>query len=98
MPEQPIDDILTELRGRIGSAVAEGFDTRDQIIENMTEYAVEEYGRDDFAGTISRITDELLRDHAREESRWEGQTDCDRLDAAFEGLNRDGVVARQHFT
>lgn len=47
---------------------------------------------------VERLADEELEVHAREQAMWDGLTDCDRLDRAFENLEESGVVARQNFS
>lgn len=90
--------IENELRRRIEAAVVQGFDERDEIIMAETEAAEDEYDRDDLEPLVTRLTDEALAAHHRKQARWKGETDCDRLDAAFEELERQGIVARQNFT
>jgi hypothetical protein len=92
------DEILTELRGRITAAVAEGFDARDEMIERFTEYVQGEYDREDLAEAVEQLTDTELAAHRHRQAKWAGPTDCDRLDRAFADLEDHGVVARQHFT
>lgn len=89
--------IENELRGRIAAAVTAGFDERDEIIEQYTEQAEDEYDQD-LEELVTRLTDAAIAAHHRRQARWKGETDCDRLDAAFEELERQGIVARQNFT
>ena len=91
--------IENELRERINAAVVAGFDERDEIIMSVTEEAEDEHdGVDGLEELVTRLTDAALAAHHRKQSRWKGETDCDRLDAAFEELERQGIVARQNFT
>jgi hypothetical protein len=90
--------IEAELRERITAAVAEGFDERDEIIVGQTENAEDEYERDDLEPLVEKLTDQALAAHHRKQAKWKGRTDNDRLDHAFEALERAGIVARQNFT
>lgn len=96
MPDN--DDIMAELRGLIATKVREGFDTRDEIIENFTHYLYE-HGHGEGASVLAiRLTDEALAEHQKRQSSWPDTTECDRLDAAFAELERRGIVARQNFS
>ncbi|MBX9623093.1 MAG: hypothetical protein K2X82_04690 [Gemmataceae bacterium] len=94
----PCDPIAAALQPQIASAVAEGFDDRDDLIDNFTNLTVEEHGRDDLGPLVTGLVDAALAAHARRQARWPAVTDCDRLDRAFEALEEQGVVARQHFS
>jgi hypothetical protein len=90
--------IENELRERIASAVAAGFDDREDIVAEVTESAEDEFEVDDLEPLVERLTDEAVAAHHRRQARWKGPTDCERLDLAFEALERQGIVARQNFT
>jgi hypothetical protein len=94
------DDVLEEIRYR----VVQGFDNREAvfrwILANYPEplgIAKAEYGAED----LKPETGELLRDaierafaeKAKEMESWPPQTDCDRLRAAFDALDKQGIVA-----
>jgi hypothetical protein len=89
---------LEDLRAFIAYRVREGFESIHEIVKNATEYAFEKYERDNLHPEIKRMTAELIAAHQADQADWEGQTDCDRLDAAFAFLNRQGIVARQDFS
>ena len=91
-------DVLEGLREFIAGRVREGVDPVHQIIEDANDYVLGKYGRDDFQPEIRRLTAELLAAHQAEQAGWGPTTDCDRLDAAFAALNRQGIVARQDFS
>jgi len=97
-PEPAVADAIAELREKIRSEVYGGFEDEDTILTGMPEY---------FEGTLDealvrreapRLLREVLADHAAEAARWPAITDCDRLDAAFDALEEEGVIARQNFT
>jgi hypothetical protein len=90
--------IEAELREQITTAVAEGFSDREDIIGRFAENAEADYERDDLEPLIEKLTDQALAAHHRKQAKWKGRTDNDRLDHAFEALERMGIVARQNFT
>lgn len=89
---------LQGVRAFIASRVREGFASVHEIIEDATQYASERYSSNDLNSKIKRMRAELIAAHQTEQTTWEGQTDCDRLDEAFAALNRQGIVARQDFS
>ncbi len=91
-------EVLEDLRAFIAYRAREGFESVHEIIENATDHFLGKHQCDDLRPEIKRITAELLAAHRAEQSRWEGSTDCDRLDEAFAALNRQGIVARQDFS
>jgi hypothetical protein len=91
-------EIEAELRKRIAAVVVEGFSDREDIIGQLAESAQDEYGRDDLEPLVEKLTDAALAEHHRKQAKWKGLTDNDRLDRAFEMLERAGIVARQNFT
>jgi hypothetical protein len=82
----------------IAHRVREGFESAHEIIENARDWAYDKYDGEELLPEIKRLTAELLAAHQTEQARWEGPTDCDRLDKAFAALNRQGIVARQDFS
>jgi len=93
-----MDEALGKLQAWTQYQVKEGFDTREEIIEQAGLYAEETLERADLLRHVERLTDELMQAHRREQAQWATPTDCDRLDQAFAELERRGVVARQNFT
>src|SRR5579883_3124579 len=88
-----------EIRAFIAQRVAEGFDAEEDIVEEALDYFADDYGKDPaFAPLLRKITIELIEAHMHEERKWASQTDCDKLDAAFDELEQQGIVSRQNFT
>jgi hypothetical protein len=73
-------------------AVALGFDTRAQILDDALLGATEAE-----RPAITELVDEAFRKHFEKQKTWKGRTDCDRLSAAFAALNRARVIARENF-
>jgi hypothetical protein len=90
-------EIEAELGDRINAAVAEGFDSREDIIDRLTQYAEDETGESEWKPVVSRLTDAALLAHRQEQATWGDETDCDRLDRAFAALEEQGIIARQNF-
>jgi len=93
-----IDATLLELGDSIRRDVASGFYDEDAILT----HAAASFEKDLDAAVLRREAQRVLREalavHKEAQRRWPARTDCDRLDDAFQALERTGVVARQHFT
>lgn len=93
-----MDEILQQFRSQAEERVREGFDSRDSIIDGVTESIQDEHSVEIARRDAARIVDEELLVHYDRQSTWTEPTDCDKLDAAFAEMERQGVVARQHFS
>lgn len=93
-----MNELQTKIFERARYRVAEGFDSREEIIESLTDWLVEDYEDEIVVSEVTQITDELLAKHFALQAEWSAATDCDRLDKAFARLNDMGIVARQHWT
>ncbi|MCP4887703.1 MAG: hypothetical protein GY904_13930 [Planctomycetaceae bacterium] len=87
-----------DIRSFIAYRVTEGFDTVHEIIEETTAYASESFGHENIDSEIKRLTAEILADHRRKQTDWQGETDCEKLNRAFDALNEQRIVARQNFS
>jgi hypothetical protein len=88
MPLDP--EVLTEIDGFVRG----GFESRDRIVEILTE-EMHEPGELD-ADEVQSAVDAAVRTHEREKLSWPDVTDCDRLDAVFAALTDKGIVALQY--
>jgi len=86
------------IRKFISDKISEGFDSIHDIVENAACYASEHFDRADLKPQIKRMAIELEAAHRAEQFEWEASTDCDRINEAFNSLNRQGIVARQNFS
>jgi len=100
-----LDELSVGLREEVARRVAEGFDSEDDVIDNVTEMALDnsetdldEDAEDALHDLVERLTEEQFQEHRRRQSEWVGPTDCDRLDQAFAELEAEGIVARQNFS
>lgn len=92
-------ELNTALHDHITLSVKMGFDDRANIIEAAVDYLRDEYDDvHELRRLAARLTDSALARHTAEQRTWTHETDCDKLDEAFAELDRNGIVARQHFT
>lgn len=91
-------DALDDMRIYVRRDVASGFYDRAQILQNAEDAFEGELDIDILRQAAAVATDEALAEHLTDQSNWPAITDCDRLDAAFAGLEAEGIVARQNFT
>jgi Domain of unknown function (DUF6891) len=97
--ESPSLGLLTELKAFVVREVRAAFAPIDDIVESAVEAVLEdEADRVWLRAAADRYLAEAVREHAEAQKAFPDVTDCDRLDAAFEALESEGVVARQNFT
>jgi hypothetical protein len=94
---EPLDDVMDELRWHVRSELRMGFRPADEIAESVME--MDEWDDPD---AILPMVEHLVRTESdalrQEQAGWPAVTDCDRLDLAFDELERRGIVARHHFS
>jgi hypothetical protein len=90
-------DAIAMLRERIRSDVAAGFYDEDVILTQLADYFDGEIEPALVRREAPRLLREALAEQAAAEAGWPEITDCDRLDAAFDALEAEGVIARQNF-
>lgn len=89
-----------ELSERLRLAVTGGYDSADQIVEDLVELFEYDPDADDFvAGLGAPLVDHVtelvtaaLDDHLAREATFPAVTDCDRITAAFATLEGSGIV------
>lgn len=88
-----------EIQAFIAQRVAEGFVSEEDIVEETLEFFEEDHGDDPaLAPLVQKMVIELLEAHLQEQTKWIEETDCDKLDKAFDELEKQGIVSRQNFT
>ena len=87
-----------EMREHIALLVAAGFDAPDDIVESAVDIVEEEENQEVMREHARRLVTEALARHHREQATWPSVTDCDRLDQAFENLEKHEIVSRQNFS
>jgi len=93
-------DLCESVLDFIWLRVAEGFLTRDEILERGLDVFADAPGCDfdTLQMFLIRHTREALAAHCEAQTTWPPETDCDRLDLAFYVLEEEhGIVARQNF-
>ena len=93
-PKPPAEELIRE---QARARVAEGYQSRDDIIDWLVDVFGDDYPGMDMESLATRSTDAALVAQRREEATWKGATDCDRLDAAFARLEKGGILARQKY-
>lgn len=87
-----------EARALIKTLVATGFDTRDEIIDDVADFcegfSTETAPTEAFVATE---VDKAIEAHIELQASWPPITDCNRLDCAFDEMNELGILALQHF-
>lgn len=98
LAEASEDDVLDALRHHIQRDVASGFHDEDTILTHAVDAYEDELEPTALRTAAQRMLREEWASHAAAQVDWPAQTDCDRLDAAFQALEAEGVIARQNFT
>lgn len=97
-PVEATPPILDDLRDFIGREVAGGYYDDDAVLRNAADIYADELEPDTLRTMAQAYLREALVAHRAEQAGWPEETDCDRLDAAFDALEAQGVVCRQNFT
>lgn len=98
MTIQDVYTALDELHGYLRRHVAAGYLDPADIAHFAADVFAEEIDPALLRHHIQRFTREILDDHRAEQRGWPAVTDCERLDAAFAALEREGVICRQNFS
>lgn len=83
-----------DLRAAARQAVVPGFLTRSEAVEQVREL----YELDDSDQRPAELVDAVWAARKAEAVNWTGESDYDRLAAAFADLDSQGIVARMNFT
>ncbi|MDX2015783.1 MAG: hypothetical protein SFW67_36650 [Myxococcaceae bacterium] len=92
---RPKSILLAQARELAGWRVADGYLSRDDIVELALDAAD---GRASLKKDIEKLVDDELAAHRAREAEWRYLTDADRLSRAFATLERQGIVARERFS
>jgi hypothetical protein len=93
-----LETVLNEMKEHIIRCVAEGYDSPAEISQGAVDVFSDEAAVADLEGPARAYTAEAIAAHQEDELKWPQQTDCDRLDAAFNHLEFIGIIARQDFS
>jgi hypothetical protein len=73
-----MDEVLKEVREFVAGRVADGFYNEADLVDSATRYLGEEHGRADLRPQVQRLTQDLLLEHYRAQTRWGWPTLRDR--------------------
>lgn len=85
---------MSEAEEYASTLVRTGFADRDEVLEAVLDSYEDELSEEEAGALVTR----LWRERLAEQATWPETTDADRLLAAFEAMDADGVVARADFT
>ncbi len=77
--------------------VAAGLVPEGDIIPEILAMYSPDYDMRTIRPIVTIIVNGLLEQHKKNQALWPQVTDCDRLDAAFAELDRNGIICRQDF-
>ena len=90
-------DVTEDIQKDVARRIREGFGGFEDNVERIVDYLQDKYPDTDIAPLV-RAPGAGGAKAIEDQVSWPEITDCDRLDRAFAALERQGVVARQHFT
>jgi hypothetical protein len=98
MTIQDVYTALDELHDYIRQHIAGGFFDPADIAGFAADAFADELDPAVLRHHASRYVCDALAEHEAEQKLWPAVTDCERLDAAFAALEREGIVGRQNFS
>jgi hypothetical protein len=96
--ERVDNEMLGYLWDDVYEQVFAGLVPSEDIVAEIIEMYSDDYDANVVLPFVVTITQKLLEEHQKQQRYWPAITDCDRLDSAFEELERNGVVCRQDFS
>jgi len=91
----PSASVAADLAECVDTNVAAGFAGEDDIVDICVDAAEADAAVD--RELVAALVATAMAKHKSLELTWRTATDCDRLDAAFAAMEREGIVARQNF-
>ena len=92
------DEVRSQIAKYIRTKVAAAFISADHIRESAVAVFADECEPETLDVFAEEEVRRAVEEHLRAEMTWPAETDCERLDAAFADLERNGIVARQDFS
>ncbi|MHA6757212.1 DUF6891 domain-containing protein [Streptacidiphilus sp. PAMC 29251] len=86
------------LEARVREVIVGGYASRAELAELAEEYLVSQDRRPVSPRQAKLLADRLWLERVEEQSRWEGETDPERVTRAFSALEAAGITARENFT
>lgn len=90
--------LRTEATDLLTRKLAEGFDTPDEAAEIVVEMLSDEHEPEEVERAVRELLPGVIAEREKAMRAWPPKTDCDRLDAAFEEMNANGIMARHDWT
>lgn len=97
MTTHDVSVLFDQIHSYIRGQVAAGFANADAIVVSALDVFGEEADPAFLRQPVRHSVHEFIAEHLAEQETWPAITDCDRLDAAFAVLERDGILCRQHY-
>ena len=98
MPNQPLDNVIADLRTAIHHDVAGGFVPLSDVVDRAVEYIGDDAPATTVRELAERYAREAISEHLAEQAAWPARTDCDRLDDAFAALETEGILTRHDYS
>lgn len=89
---------MADLRRLTARELAGGFKTHEEILDYLCDSFEDEAEPEELRRVVPPILETLSAEHEAAKRSWPLRTDCDRLDDAFDELNRRGIMARHDWT
>lgn len=87
-----------ELEKRVREVLVGGYASRAELAQLAEEYVVTEDRRPVSREQATALADRMWLERVAEQTKWQGETDPERLTRAFTALQKAGVTARENFT
>lgn len=91
-------EALATIQAFIETNVKAGFESEKEVVRAALDYMEGEADPAFLLPRAKRFAREAFQRLRNEQPTWPKITDCDRLDAAFEELERNGIISRQNFS
>jgi hypothetical protein len=91
-------ELLEEAEEQAWLLIRCGFDTAEEIAEDVSDYFYDDGSTPLSVAAARRIVGPLWRERLAEQEAWPAVTDADRVAAAFAALEERGITARMNFT
>lgn len=98
MEQSSMAEAHDDIRNFLTRSLAIAFDDPDSLPQAAADSVSGEIDGAEALRIVETLLPALKAERERAMRGWPGQTDCDRLDAAFEELNAAGIMARHHWT
>ncbi|MEU4091745.1 hypothetical protein [Streptomyces sp. NPDC026673] len=86
------------LEARVREVLVGGYATRAELAKVAEEYLVSGKRRPVSPEQAGELADRMWLERVAEQTRWEGETDPERLTRAFAALEAAGITARENFS